>query len=203
MPPRAAPLSALTVLTEELRALRLAVDKSLQESAKSGKMSANESQGETHHQNSKPDHPPESEPSFRRSWGGEAQIQLGAGVQAEGQGRGGLRGYPLGMVLEACPDIIDYARHGISSWHELMSAAALVRPMLGISPSAWDDAVGAMGEEQAAVLVAAILQKGEAVRSPGGYLRNLTERARAGQFSLGPVLMALMRTRAGTRLKRA
>ncbi len=203
MPPRAAPLSALTVLAEELRALRLAVDKSLQESTESGKMSANESQGETHHQNSKSDDPPESEPSFRRSWGGEAQIQRVAGVQAEGQGRGELRGYPLGMVLEACPDIIDYARHGISSWHELMSAAALVRPMLGISPSAWDDAVGAMGEEQAAVLIAAILQKGEVVRSPGGYLRNLTERARAGQFSLGPVLMALMRTQAGTRLKRA
>jgi replication initiation protein RepC len=106
-------------------------------------------------------------------------------------------------VLEACPDIVDYARHGIASWRDLASTAALVRSMLGISPSAWDEAVEAMGEEYAAITVAAILQKAEAVRSPGGYLRNLTERARAGQFSLGPVLMALLRSRDGVRRRQA
>jgi len=60
-----------------------------------------------------------------------------------------------------------------------------------------------MGEEGAAITVAAILQRGEAIKSPGGYLRNLTERARAGQFSLGPVLMALLRVKVGTTQKRA
>ena len=44
-----------------------------------------------------------------------------------------------------------------------------------------------------AVTIAAILQKGEGIKSPGGYLRSLTEKARGGAFSLGPVLMALLR----------
>lgn len=101
------------------------------------------------------------------------------------------------MVLDACPDIADYSRRGITSWRDFMATAGVVRSMLGISPSAWAEACETMGEEGAAVMVAAILQKGEGIKSPGGYLRNLTERAKAGQFSLGPVLMALLRAKAG------
>jgi replication initiation protein RepC len=107
------------------------------------------------------------------------------------------------MVLEACPDIVQFARWGISSWREFLTTASFVRSNLGISSSAWEDAVEAMGEEGAAIMVAAILQRGEAIKSPGGYLRNLTERARAGQFSLGPVLMALLRVKIGSTRKRA
>ena len=49
-----------------------------------------------------------------------------------------------------------------------------------------------MGERQAATVVAAILQRGEAISSAGGFLRDLTRKAQAGQFTLGPVLMALI-----------
>ena len=109
------------------------------------------------------------------------------------------RRFPLGMVLEACPDIVDYARHGISSWRDFVATAGLVRSVLGISPSAWEEASAVLGDEDAAVVVAAILQRAEAIKSPGGYLRNLTERARAGQFSTGPVLMSLLRTHTNSR----
>jgi replication initiation protein RepC len=64
--------------------------------------------------------------------------------------------------------------------------------MLGISPSAWEDAQLVMGEAHAAIVVAAILQRGEAISSAGGYLRDLTDKARAGGFSPGPMLMALI-----------
>ena len=57
------------------------------------------------------------------------------------------RAFPLGMVLEACPDIADYSRHGITSWRDFMATAGVVRSMLGISPSAWAEACEAMGEE--------------------------------------------------------
>jgi replication initiation protein RepC len=67
--------------------------------------------------------------------------------------------------------------------------------MLGISPSAWEEARAVFGPEDASVVVAAILQRSEAIKSAGGYLRNLTEKARGGAFPLGPVLMALIRTR--------
>jgi Replication protein C. len=72
------------------------------------------------------------------------------------------------------------------SWSEFLKAAELVRAMLGISPDAWRDAVETMGQADASIVVAAILQKGDEVRFPGGYLRALTEKKREGQFSVGP-----------------
>ena len=134
-----------------------------------------------------------------------------------------LKDYPIGMVIEACPDVSDYHTDGgrIRTWQQFMTAARLLRPMLGISPDAWKDAVSVMGEVDAAIVVATILQRSEhsseartlvsegsgaigtvvngspAIKSPGGYLRALTEKARAGEFALGPILMALM----GQRLK--
>ena len=58
------------------------------------------------------------------------------------------RTYPLGMVLSACPDIVDYAKGGIANWRDFLATAAVVRPMLGISPSAWEEAQMVMGETQ-------------------------------------------------------
>jgi hypothetical protein len=42
-----------------------------------------------------------------------------------------------------------------------------------------------MGERQAATVVAAILQCADAISCAGGYLRDLTRKALAGQFTLG------------------
>ena len=49
-----------------------------------------------------------------------------------------------------------------------------------------------MGELPAAIVVAAILQRGAAITSAGGYLRELTRKAEVGEFTLGPMLMALI-----------
>ena len=67
--------------------------------------------------------------------------------------------------------------------------------MLGVNRSAWEDAQAVMGEANAAIVVAAILQRGAAISSAGGYLRDLTDKARAGGFSPGPMLMALIANR--------
>ena len=100
------------------------------------------------------------------------------------------------MVLQACPDIADYAKGGISNWRDFQATvASVVRPMLGISPSAWEAAQSAMGELPAAVVVAAILQKGTTVTSAGGYLRELTRKAGDGEFTIAPMLMALISSR--------
>jgi replication initiation protein RepC len=40
-----------------------------------------------------------------------------------------------------------------------------------------------------------VLQRGDAIKSADSYLGNLREKARAGRFSLGPMLMALTRKR--------
>jgi replication initiation protein RepC len=99
------------------------------------------------------------------------------------------------MILNACPDIIDYSRGGIASWRDLVATVAVVRPMLGISPSAWFEAQNAMGEVEASAVIAAILQRGDAIKSAGGYLRGLTRKAEANEFSIGPMLMALIGSR--------
>jgi replication initiation protein RepC len=187
MPPRSAGLGVLEPLADALRALRFAVDQCLEESTKT---SGSESQDERHHQSSKPETPSDSEPGFQRSWG-EAEVR---DAQA---GNSPQRAYPLRMVVEACPDVVMYARHGIATWRDLFATAAVVRPVLGISPSAWEAAVAAMGEEEAAVALAAILQRAPMIKSPGGYLRNLTEKAAEGRFSAWPMLMALWRVSQG------
>jgi len=62
-------------------------------------------------------------------------------------------------------------------------------PGSGSAQVPWEEAIEAFGPEDAAVVLAAILQRSSLINSAGGYLRNLTEKARAGAFSLGPMLM--------------
>jgi replication initiation protein RepC len=103
------------------------------------------------------------------------------------------------MIIDACPDIVDYARTGISNWRDFIATAAAVRPMLGISPSAWDEACAAMGDADASIVLAAMLQKSDAIANAGGYLRELTRKSSAGEFSVGPMIMALVGARSRKR----
>lgn len=97
-------------------------------------------------------------------------------------------------MLQACPRISDYAVGGaIGNWRDLMAAAVTVRSMLGVSPSAYQDACDTMGSENAATVIPCILERGGHINSAGGYLRDLTRRAERGEFALGPMLMALVR----------
>ncbi|MBY3258846.1 replication initiation protein RepC [Rhizobium laguerreae] len=106
-----------------------------------------------------------------------------------------IKSFPLGMVLRACPQIADYGPvGGISHWRELMTAAVVVRSMLGVSPSAYEEACNSMGPENAAVAMACILERSNFINSAGGYLRDLTKRSEQGEFSLGPMLMSLLRS---------
>jgi replication initiation protein RepC len=183
--PRTATRLELEPVAEELSLLADEVLMALEDYVKTKNPSANESQTERHIQNSNPDSPIELEPRLRESAGARPEPKPQAARMPEGA-------YPLGMVLDACPDLCDYAKTGISNWRDFLATVAVVRPMLGISPSAWEEAQAVMGEVQAAVVVAAILQRGAAIASAGGYIRGLTEKARAGQFSPGPMLMALI-----------
>lgn len=100
---------------------------------------------------------------------------------------------PLGLVLKAVPDLRDYAPDGIKDWHQFIVTVAFVRGMLGINEHAWAEACRIMGDAQAAITVACILQRAEHIAKPGGYLRSLSARAAEGRFSTGPMVMALLR----------
>jgi replication initiation protein RepC len=201
--PRTATKAELEPLLDDLGRLAEQIRKVLETHVNSKNKSANESHSERHIQNSNTK-PHESEPAPQLSRGAAMPKSDPSSVRhgpAQNLGRDppSQRRFPLGMVLEACPDIVDYARQGISSWRDFVATAGLVRSVLGISPSAWEDASAVLGDEDAAIVVAAILQRAEAIKSPGGYLRNLTERARVGQFSTGPVLLSLLRTHTNSR----
>jgi replication initiation protein RepC len=196
-------------LANELAALAAESRKSLETHIKVQKISGNESQTERHIQN-QTTKSSDLEPSLQEGRTDPSQPNLEGGrgpVDRRPEPssnhsqtvdpKPALRAYPLGMVLEACPDIVDYGRSGeICSWRDLASAAATVRSALGVSPDAWAQALDVLGEHDASIVIAAILQRGDEIKSAGGYLRVLTEKARAGEFSLGPVLMALLRGKA-------
>jgi replication initiation protein RepC len=186
--PRTATRLELEPIAEELSLLADEVLTLLENHVKPKNMNANESHIDRHIQNSNPDSPIDFEPASRESRGPASEPKPQTAKMPEG-------GYPLGMVLDACPDIADYSKGGISNWRDFLATASVVRPMLGISPSAWEEAQSVMGELPAGIVVAAILQRGEAINSAGGYLRDLTEKARGGQFSPGPMLMALIGNR--------
>jgi replication initiation protein RepC len=99
---------------------------------------------------------------------------------------------PLHLVIAACPSLKTFYQGEIRHWHQLFDAACHVRPSMGISASAWEEAQRFMGPEQASIVVAAMLERFEDIRSPGGYLRALTTKAVAGEFSCGPMVMALI-----------
>lgn len=116
----------------------------------------------------------------------------GNDLKEAGKARGEQPRIPLALVLKACPDIGHYASEPPRHWHELVALARFVRAMMGISEDAWREAELALGPEAAAVTLAAMLQRGGTIHSPGGYLRSLTEKARLGAFTPAPMIMALL-----------
>ena len=99
---------------------------------------------------------------------------------------------PLMIIQKACGEIQSYAQGEIHSWADLIRAAQFVRGMMGISQDAWERAQRAMGKGNAAVVLAAMLERISEINNPGGYLRALTNKAEAGAFSPGPMVMALL-----------
>ncbi|MGN7964301.1 plasmid replication protein RepC [Brucella sp. 22210] len=100
----------------------------------------------------------------------------------------------LDQVLRTCPDICEYGTNGIGTWRELLDASRIVSCFLGISQSAYQEAIRFMGSETASTAIAWILQKLSAIKSPGGYLRSLTQKARAGTFSISQLLFSGIRS---------
>ncbi|MDR0252750.1 MAG: replication initiation protein RepC [Brucellaceae bacterium] len=101
----------------------------------------------------------------------------------------------LQEILLQCPQISHYAQHGIHQWRDLIVTAGHIRPMLGITASAWQKACEIMGEINAAVTLAAMLERSDKIHSAGGYLRKLTQQAERGQYCVKPALRALSNTR--------
>jgi replication initiation protein RepC len=193
--PRVPTLPAVTDVLDEMRLLQAEVLNRLVVREDSENLGTNGAQIERHIQNSKPESLNELEPRSEKEQG--AQSHGSRERQNEP-----IKAFPLSLVLKACPAIVDYARGGeIGGWRDLMSAAVVVRSVLGVSPSAYQDACEVMGAENAAAAIACILERANHINSAGAYLRDLTRRTQRGEFSIGPMLMALLKANDHTRLR--
>lgn len=199
--PRTAARLTIEAVCNELEDLWIDVHQTLESFINSQNPNANESHSERHIQNSNPyvSSTDESEHGLR-----EIDEASGVGAKTDNVRALPSRDLPLGMVVDACPELLTLARDcQIRTWRDFVAAAEQARPFMGISPSAWQEAVEVMGPEKAAVTVAAILQRSDRIASRGGYLRNLTERARDEKFSVWPMIMALLREKLDVHAKAA
>ncbi|MBB2837988.1 UNVERIFIED_ORG: replication initiation protein RepC [Rhizobium etli] len=212
--PRSPSAAQIADALDELELLRNEITNQLEMQEETHNRSGNAPHYERHIQNSNPHSITEFEPSFETKQGAMAddrpvgQAEPAAPVQKRedtnshvqaatyaSAGSGALKSFPLGLVLQACPEIAAYGPEGsIGSWRDLMAAAVVVRSMLGVSPSAYEEACEVMGPENAATVMACVLERAGHINSAGGYLRDLTRRAERGEFAIGPMLMALART---------
>jgi replication initiation protein RepC len=181
---------------DEMELLREEVLNILEIQLNTENLHGNDSPNDCHIQNSKPESIHELEPSSEKEQDENLWKERQKKTVVETKAKvDPIKSFPLGMVLRACPQIADYGPGGgISSWRELMTAAVVVRSTLGVSPSAYEEACNAMGPENAAVAMACILERSNFINSAGGYLRDLTKRSKKGEFSLGPMLMSLLRS---------
>ncbi|RWL88899.1 MAG: replication initiation protein RepC [Mesorhizobium sp.] len=192
--PRTASRQLIESINGELEDLWAEIRDTLESFTKTQNPDANESHSGRHIQNSNPD-------SLSDSENGSGQYEE-ATTFAETENVRSLpkRDLPLGIVLDACPNLAELGPVGqkggqIRHWRDFLAAAEAARPMLGVSPSAWKDALEVLGEQQAAITLAAIYQRSAQINNAGGYLRSLTERARDGKFSTWPMVMALLRAK--------
>jgi replication initiation protein RepC len=160
-------------------------------------MNTNDVRFERHHHNSNTQSI-DFEPALEK--GGAATVTLDADTieieaHVEEPDTRRLPKIPLHLVILSCPSLKTFYQGEIRHWHQLFDAACQMRPAMGISVSAWEEAQRCMGPEQASVVVVAMLERFAEIKSPGGYLRALTSRAAAGEFSCGPMVMALMARR--------
>ena len=184
-------IEALESILDELELLREGVLSVLESNIFSQKTATNDNEIRQHTQNSNTESINEFEPRSEKEQGEKPMLKSDRPAEP-------LKSFPIGLVMRACPEIAAYAPGGqVQSWRDLMSAAVVVRSTLGVSASAYQDACEAMGAENAAVAMAAILERAGHINSAGGYLRDLTSRTRRGEFSLGPMIMALLKVNSG------
>ena len=217
--PRTPTAIEVSTALDEMEMLREEIVNQLEMQIKTKNMNGNPFQNDRHIQNSNPESYSELEPRFEQKQGeisegeqvapaattdelkrvdhrtlGGAKPKSTEGEQVHSMAPARMKAFPLALVLQACPEIIPYGSGGaISSWRDLMAAAVVVRSMLGVSPDAYQQACEILGPENAATVIACILERAGHINSAGGYLRDLTRRAEKGEFALGPMIMALAR----------
>ncbi|MBA8840577.1 replication initiation protein RepC [Ochrobactrum sp. RH2CCR150] len=190
--PRRAALSEMTAILNDLTTLRSEIDNTLIHRDNAAEMSANHAQNERHHIESLPESYFESQ-NFKKNDLKEPSPQSSLPTLHTSCCQP-TQSISLDTVLRAYPDIIEYGSKGITSWRDLIDATKIVSTFLGITQSAYRDACEVLGMEGTSATIAGILQRVTEIGSAGGYLRSLTQKARAGEFSVAQMLLVQLKT---------
>lgn len=87
----------------------------------------------------------------------------------------------LDEIVETCREYKSYFPEAPRNWHDIVSIADRLVPMIGIERPVFDEAIRYMGLQKAATVVLCILDRLPDLRNPGGFLRRLTQITRSGQ----------------------
>lgn len=151
-------------------------------------MSSSDARNERHIQDSiKPDIDSEA------GGQGSAPDETGDEWQETAQGRESNKARipTLRQIGSVCREFQAYFPQQLRSWGDLNRVADRLAPMLGIDPPVLSQARQAMGAVDASISVLCILERMGDIRSPGAYLRRLSQKAAIGAFSVAPMLDAL------------
>ena len=135
--------------------------------------------------------PSDTDPYAARQEAGKGDGSPAGQVDASTQ-----KGPPDWLILETLsPRIATYLPADRTPGpRDLYEAANLSRCRMGISPHAWGEACKVLTRVGAALAVVIIASRldAEEIRSPGGYLRGLTEAAREGRFDMARSLWGVV-----------
>lgn len=182
--PRRANTIDLEHIINQMLELRQEIDNALNLQLKQQKLSANEAQNERQHKSS------ESESIIKFEKTKQSSVKH-ENTQSSMQKNKQI--YPLELILRACPIIKTYSSSPIRLWKDFIVLTAQIRSYLGISQSAYKQAIVVFGQESTAIIIAYMLQRIEEIQSAGGYLRHLTDKAISQGFSVGSMLMSMLK----------
>ncbi|MCM2293180.1 replication initiation protein RepC [Allorhizobium sp. BGMRC 0089] len=171
-------LTAIAVLAKDLKSLLIEVENLYLSSLNDNELSSNDADNEQHYHISKTELHIDNKAEKEKQEDRTPKVTVGKRQVA----------VTVNRLKSLFPSTWDYAKDGIQDWKDFIVTTDIIRSVLGVSFDAWCKAKDAMGDQSAAICVAFILEKAENIRSPGGYLRVLTEKAEAGRFSVYALL---------------
>lgn len=184
--PRTAQRTQIEPLLEEMYVLKLEIDKLLENHINSQNMSANESHIERHYNNSETNSESESIEPLAKAGVRDVGVVLATSKHSTPD-------VPLPLLLRACHEIADYSPHPIRNWRDFVYTTRQIGRYIGISDTAYEQACDSIGHQNTAIAIACIFSRREHIQNAGGYLRSLTDRAKHPEFTIAPMLQAVLK----------
>lgn len=184
---------------EELEAMRPVLETALMEArtaleipepsnvTQTDELSTSDAQNEQHHHNSK-----KEKKDYRGCVKNVGNEDSKGSLEKPLDGLPQHPSVPLSVVRAACKEFRNFYPDKLDTWHDLVRAADILHPMLGISSGTWNPAKQVMGPEEAAIVLVAMVERATEIVNPGGYLRALCRKHQQGLFSSTGMVMSLL-----------